>query len=297
MPTSAQRFSGSATLDRCVDEGYRLLAGDPDHDAVWRLQAALLDLGYELDHGLDGAFGRATGEVVIEFKTDERLMPADAVASRGTIGRLDACFAREARDPDQPDPATTGLVDAFADASIVATRWIGDAVEAIRTTLDTPGGIPETEARLQRHFRLATAGIGRERALREVLGPAYLEARRALVTSLFEASALTRAQWHVQFPGEDYHAVTERLGGRVFISPPFRNALSADERAAAVAGIAIGLDGRIRGNTPPATRRYERLTGDFAVVNKPSYAAFAAESSTGATATFSPRPTWPEPHF
>lgn len=54
---------------------------------------------------------------------------------------------------------------------------------------------------------------------------------RALATNLLEPRPQSRSDWWVTFPGSDYRAMLECIGGRLFVSPPFRNGLTADERA------------------------------------------------------------------
>src|SRR5215207_1671414 len=131
MVLQSQRFLSNATLEACVSSGHRMLQGESDHDAVRRLQAALSDLGYHVEGGIDGDFGGGTGNAVVAFKTDEGLTPNDPVASTGTIGRLDRYFAHEIADPDFPDPAVGGLVDLTHARMNEAVRWTTIAIDGL----------------------------------------------------------------------------------------------------------------------------------------------------------------------
>ncbi|TXH41347.1 MAG: hypothetical protein E6Q90_12000 [Actinobacteria bacterium] len=96
MVLVAQRFAGSPTLQKCVTAGYRVLAGEPDTDAVRRIQASLGNVGYPCGT-IDGAFGNNTGTAVSAFKRDMALSPTDPVVGSGTMTALDGL---RAVDPD-----------------------------------------------------------------------------------------------------------------------------------------------------------------------------------------------------
>ena len=294
----SQRFSPNATLLACVADGYRITTGEPDRDAVRRLQTALHDLGYLVRGGFDGRFGGATGDAVIAFKTDEGLNPPDAVASRGTVGRLDEYFRHEPPDPDAPDPSRDGLDEVVAQAA-------GDAVDWITAAIDALNRVPSDELhpedpewlvfdeRVQRIFHVEQSGLGRERALDELIIPVYLAAKRSLAppNPFFFLSSLDRAGFSATFPAEDYIAVTERIGGRIVVTPPFRNVFPPDERAAALLRLGAGLDGRIDQFALPGTPRFARL-GSLGIHNTLAYAAFAFECLTGQVGAFLPRFRW-----
>ena len=112
MPAGLEspRFASNATLLSCVNDRYRVTFGEPDTTAVRLLQTGLHDLGYDVGGGLDGQFGQGTAVGrSSRLKTDEQLDPADPVASRGTVGRLDEYFRHEPADPDAPDGSRDGL--------------------------------------------------------------------------------------------------------------------------------------------------------------------------------------------
>ena len=74
------RFATSAKLKNCFDDKDRLRPGDPDVDAVTRVQQALLDVTakthntYDLGPtGADGVYGPLTTDAVKKFKADEHL--------------------------------------------------------------------------------------------------------------------------------------------------------------------------------------------------------------------------------
>ena len=69
MPLDSQRFRPNATLARCVDEGYRMMAMEPDVDAVKRVQLALSDLGYPRVGHIDGIRADKAAWAVVQFKT------------------------------------------------------------------------------------------------------------------------------------------------------------------------------------------------------------------------------------
>lgn len=109
---ASARFAGYEQLASCLD-GARMTtfgfdrAGHNtppfeanDTETVEALQQALLDLGrYAIE--VDGSYGTQTAEVVRQFKIDEGLpVPVglaahDGVASKGTVGRLDAIYEHE----------------------------------------------------------------------------------------------------------------------------------------------------------------------------------------------------------
>jgi len=296
MPTSAQRFASNATLDRCVDEGHRMVPGEPDHDAVWRLQAALSDLGYNVAGGIDGHFGQGTGDAIVAFKADEALTPGDGVASRGTIGTLDAYYSSETATPDDPDGSTDGLPALVSEAMATASEWITTAVESIERHL--AGNVTDSVSQaLERNFRLLSGGLDPASALERIVAPVYREARRAFDLGFFEIIPHTRDEWRSSFPNEDYRTTSERAGGRLFVTPAFRNAFTQDERVGNIITFGVGLDGRVDQFASPVTRRFERLNGNDGIRNKLAYSSFAFEVTFGAFATFPPRFVSHEVHF
>jgi peptidoglycan hydrolase-like protein with peptidoglycan-binding domain len=102
------RFSPSGKLERCFDDTDRLGPGDPDTDAVIRIQQALIDVPgitgntYDLgstgpnNDGVDGIYGPKTAAAVKKFKTDEKLgFTQFGDVGPGTMHRLDELFSTE----------------------------------------------------------------------------------------------------------------------------------------------------------------------------------------------------------
>ncbi len=285
MPLQAQRFAGNQTLINCVDgvPPHRMLAGEPDHDAVRRLQHALADLGYEVPGGADGVFGGDTGTAVVAFKTDEQLVPTDPVAARGTIGRLDAYFAHELADPDSADPSTDGLVDLTNESMEVAVRWIISAIDALNQFVvgeehpEDPVWV-DYSSRLRRNFHVTTADAATDNAIL----PLFHQAKRALASPnpFFVITALDRRSWLERWPGEDYHVAAQGVGSELYITPPFRNALEPEERAATLIRYAVGIDSAISLFAVPGSARFANLR-ERAMLNRMAYAAFAFETVSG----------------
>jgi peptidoglycan hydrolase-like protein with peptidoglycan-binding domain len=109
------RFSPSAKLERCFEDTDRLRQGDPDTDAVIRIQQALIDVQkitgntYDLgstgpnNDGVDGDYGPKTVAAVKKFKADEKLGFTEfGDVGPGTMHRLDELFSAEAEQPEQP---------------------------------------------------------------------------------------------------------------------------------------------------------------------------------------------------
>jgi hypothetical protein len=89
----ARRFAGDPVLEACLAGSHRMLAPEEGR-AVMKVQAALIDLGFQLPaSGADGKFGTETGAAVSAFKTQHNLQPTDPVVGRLTMGKLDELFA------------------------------------------------------------------------------------------------------------------------------------------------------------------------------------------------------------
>jgi peptidoglycan hydrolase-like protein with peptidoglycan-binding domain len=297
MGVVSQRFAGNETLRRCVDEGHRMLLGEPDQPAVRKLQRALLDLGYAVAGGDDGAFGQGTADAVVAFKFDEGLEPHDGVASRGTIGRLDEYFRHEPFDPDAPDPSVDGLTDLVEESMGTAVTWISAAIDSLNqfpsdlTDSDDPVWL-DREERLQRNFQLSQSRLGREASIDQVLLPVFLEAKRALLPpSIFFTQSETRQSYAISFPGSGYIDLVEHVGGRVTVTPPYRNVLDDDERVCAVIRLGVGLDGRIDLFAVPGTPRFFNLGAD-GIRDKNAYAGFAYETLHPGQVRLHPRYRW-----
>lgn len=103
MGLTNPRFAGQRTLEDSFNGLHRIFAGEPDHDAVARIQQALLDLGYALTWGADGDFGNETGNAISSFKVARQIQPADPVVGPKTMAALDADAPRPG-SPPLPDP-------------------------------------------------------------------------------------------------------------------------------------------------------------------------------------------------
>jgi peptidoglycan hydrolase-like protein with peptidoglycan-binding domain len=90
MALQSARFRGEPRFD-AIDAGdtdLYLRAGDQG-DVVREVQFALLDLNYSIPDAATGFFGPQTSDAVVLFKTNDGLVPTDAVVGKGTVGRLD----------------------------------------------------------------------------------------------------------------------------------------------------------------------------------------------------------------
>lgn len=128
------RFAPSAKLELCFQDRARLRRGDPDTDAVQRVQEALLALpaktgrSYDLgEKGADGVYGAKTAAAVVKFKSDESLGSTqfDDVGP-GTMRRLDELFAGgDGPLPPCPVPIPIPITTSFADGSGGAKAKVG----------------------------------------------------------------------------------------------------------------------------------------------------------------------------
>jgi peptidoglycan hydrolase-like protein with peptidoglycan-binding domain len=95
------RFAGDNFLQNCADNVRQMRAPDSGLP-VKRIQAALADLDFPVGpDGLDGAFGKHTGDAVAAYKKNRKISPHDPVVGPGTMGRLDAELFF---DPPEMDP-------------------------------------------------------------------------------------------------------------------------------------------------------------------------------------------------
>ena len=126
------RFTPSAKLELCFQDRARLRRGDPDTDAVQRVQEALLALPaktgrtYDLgEKGADGIYGAKTAAAVVKFKTDEALGSTqfDDVGP-GTMRRLDELFVG-GDGPLPPCPVPIPITTSFVDGAGGAKAKVG----------------------------------------------------------------------------------------------------------------------------------------------------------------------------
>lgn len=105
----AVRFKGDSKLEAAFDdEGFVRKGASGNH--IYRLQAALRDLGYTLPQfGVDGQFGSETERAMQAFQSDHALAP-DAIVGPKTMGTLDNIYA----DAGLPAcPLNKGNAEAF----------------------------------------------------------------------------------------------------------------------------------------------------------------------------------------
>lgn len=86
---------------------------------VTPLQQALVDLGYTVAGGVDGAYGQGTADAVSEFQTDNGLA-VDGAAGAETRTAIELALALQSDPNDYPDPVWVGNL-AITDTA----DWIG----------------------------------------------------------------------------------------------------------------------------------------------------------------------------
>jgi hypothetical protein len=172
MTLSNPRFSGQPTLEDTAAGRHRMVTGEPDRDAVTRIQLALVALGYPLPvHGADGNYRGETGTAVSAFKRDRGLVPSDPVVGVKTMAALNT----ETPPVDQPTPAPPpaaaldygGLRAFYTDRAVLTAfpagrpTWNpGDGFAANRATLLQVYGYYR-DLHLQQPERFLWAGLGR----------------------------------------------------------------------------------------------------------------------------------------
>jgi hypothetical protein len=164
MALSNPRFSGQPTLEDAAAGWHRILNGEPDHDAVMRIQLALIALGYALPvHGADGNYQDETGTAVSAFKRDRGIAPSDPVVGVKTMAALDT----ETPPADQPTLDYGGLRAFYTDRALLKAFPSGhpawnpdDGFAANRATLLQAYGYYR-DLHLQRPDRFLWAGLGR----------------------------------------------------------------------------------------------------------------------------------------
>ena len=91
MPLSNPRFAGQPTLEAAASGRHRILRGETDHDAVTRIQQALIDLGFPLPvHGANGDYQTETSTAVSAYKRNRGIAPSDPVVGVKTMAALNA---------------------------------------------------------------------------------------------------------------------------------------------------------------------------------------------------------------
>ncbi len=292
---ASQRFRPNGTLERCVTEGHRMLAGEPDSDAVARMQSALRDLGYQIAGGSDGQFGDSTGEAVVAFKTDEGLEPNDPVASTGTIGRLDEYFAHEPEDPDSPDPSSVGLVDLARQSMAVAKSWIDVAITDLEGYVAPVGeDLDPLALDAEASFHLSSLNAGPAAGVSDFVLPTFRRASRLLdpANTVIVLAEFDRAGAAAATGAVDYLVGAPMVGGCWNVLPPFRNALSPEEQAVGVLRLAVRDEGLVDLFAVPNSPRSLGLSGNEGVRNQMAYGSFAFRRATGTDTVWRPRYRW-----
>ncbi|VVB89625.1 Uncharacterised protein [uncultured archaeon] len=90
-------FKGQPTIEACFHGKHRMLVGEQDHDAVRRVQYALIAAGHEMPKTTrngtappDGKYGEETSNAVIAFKNKyPKISPKDGVVGPLTSEALD----------------------------------------------------------------------------------------------------------------------------------------------------------------------------------------------------------------
>ncbi len=295
----SQRFTGVSTLERCITEDYRLMAGNPDSVAVTRLQDALADLGYLPLTEIDGIFGERTGRAVTAFKTDSDITPNDPVVGFGTMTALDGWFASEPSEPDDPDDSTDGLLELAEEASTLARSWAVAARDALVQWPEPPLDPPDLDSEryyyeraLEWSFKLDTESEQREDLIRLALLPMAEGIIRLLDGAVtFLAQDRPAMLEHTT----TYEPMNQLPGVVVVVTPPFRNHLDEVARAGElyrqVAHVAYPVAG-VRGWPGVVPQRWTGLNAWLQVRNSVAYATFAYEAATGMDPQFRHEPIW-----
>ncbi len=303
MALVAQRFSGSPTLQACAAGGHRMMAGEPDSDAVRRLQESLDDIGFPCGV-TDGRFGNNTGDAVVAFKRAMGLSPDDPVIGVGTMTALDGFFDWEPADPDAPDPTTAGLPE------LVQSTISGTLVPLLRTSLAALqvglDGLPhpgdprwvDAEAALDRNMRLDLDPAARNSNRRDIadvvdaclrlLDPGGFLAVRPMDRAQFAAFDLSQGRI-----GTPIYSCSTDGGGHFTVTPPFRNVLDDEDRAMHVLRAALRV---VRPNLLPAaypgTKPFDDMGTAARLASKTAYQALVVELGSGLSATFRNPPLW-----
>src|SRR5262245_24932521 len=102
LPLQSARFRGDPVLERIrAGDSSAFLRFGAQGTHVREIQNALIDLGYEIPDGATGFFGEQPSGGVVQFKTDQNLVPNDPVVGVGTITALDDLWAMPFADRDE----------------------------------------------------------------------------------------------------------------------------------------------------------------------------------------------------
>ena len=173
----AAHWAANARVQRAANNLPPLRTGDPDKVAVKLLQEALIQNGFPMKAGADGAFGPQTASAVIAAEKHFGFKPDAGVAGREVIGALDLAL-RGWKPP--PGAHWGGLL--AATIIPLAQRKITSALNAlndIKTMLSfgkfdfvTADGVAMTA--LKTHFKLVPPG-GARAAIEEFIANATID--------------------------------------------------------------------------------------------------------------------------
>lgn len=291
MALTAQRFRGQPKLEACAANLERMRAGDPDHEAVGRVQRALTDLGYVVG-GVDGRFGDHTGAAVTEFKTHMGLAPTDPVVGPGTMGALDGFFASE------PDSLLT-IDDDVSDPDLLPTieADIAATTDFLLTAADLAQGSPDPGTPLRvavdTAFHVDAASVTDVAVFVDfMVRPALLGAARAYNTGFLVPEAVTAADLAQRF-APPHHALTFGAGSAVLVHPSAPETIAPPDRIRAMCrfGLTISVP---NGNrlASPGTPKYALDEFSTARHNVNAFIGFAEHMTTGIPPSFLPDPAW-----
>jgi len=111
-PLTSPRFADSTRLQKAHHNQPAMRIGEPDADAVVRIQQALLDDGFDMPISTkktgkpDGIYGRETYKVVKAFQSKYGLNP-DGVVGRLTLDKLDELYSGPPPAPKPPEIEST----------------------------------------------------------------------------------------------------------------------------------------------------------------------------------------------
>ena len=107
MALTAKRFAGNRRLQAVSNSSPSMRWGETG-EAVAIVQQAFIDLDYPMPRTTgggagppDGIFGEETASTVRQFQRQQGLT-VDGVIGKETMGRLDAIFAKQEENLDQP---------------------------------------------------------------------------------------------------------------------------------------------------------------------------------------------------
>jgi peptidoglycan hydrolase-like protein with peptidoglycan-binding domain len=170
MELISARFSGVFQLKQCAtDDNAHFVVNGSSGEGVALVQQALIDLGYDIEGGADGDYGRHTGDAVLRYRTDRNIRRGTSaitdVCGTGTIAALDEEI--DAYDANPPDCFDTGDAIGFVDLGGVPAPALNAllalfgadnlvSIDDAGATADLTGGAVEGDTL----FAVADSGAG-----------------------------------------------------------------------------------------------------------------------------------------